>query len=208
MGFPAVIKPIHGAASLGVLRVDSKESLATAYDKVRAVLAVRCIERRTGRWPWTHHHQSVSAHAGLPFKLTLAPMLLCPPKSHLNSLPVQVCEELAATIIENGVVRQATPEELAKAKVSKEGWFRHLHIALQSGRPLSRSWLKPRWVGGDGSDGYGASQQPVSAAVHTWPLWLDACWAAAACAAHICNQGGAMLRCAVLCSPRASARRA
>lgn len=35
VGFPAVIKPIHGAASLGVLRVDSKESLATAYDKAR-----------------------------------------------------------------------------------------------------------------------------------------------------------------------------
>ena len=34
VGFPAVIKPIHGAASLGVLRVDSKESLAAAYDKV------------------------------------------------------------------------------------------------------------------------------------------------------------------------------
>lgn len=32
-------------------------------------------------------------------------------------LPTQVCNELAATIIENGVVRQATPEELAKAKV-------------------------------------------------------------------------------------------
>lgn len=30
---------------------------------------------------------------------------------------MQVCNELAATIIENGVVRQATPEELAKAKV-------------------------------------------------------------------------------------------
>ncbi|KAL4430749.1 hypothetical protein ABPG75_006005 [Micractinium tetrahymenae] len=60
VGFPAVIKPIHGAASLGVLRVDSRESLAAAYEKV--------------------------------------------------------CNELAATIIENGVVRQATPEELAKAK--------------------------------------------------------------------------------------------
>ncbi|EFN59059.1 hypothetical protein CHLNCDRAFT_137776 [Chlorella variabilis] len=60
VGFPAVIKPIHGAASLGVLRVDSKEALAAAYDKV--------------------------------------------------------CHELAATIIENGVVRQATPEELAQAK--------------------------------------------------------------------------------------------
>jgi hypothetical protein len=35
VGFPAVIKPIHGAASLGVLRVDSRESLATAYDKAR-----------------------------------------------------------------------------------------------------------------------------------------------------------------------------
>lgn len=34
VGFPAVIKPIHGAASLGVLRVDSKESLAAAYEKV------------------------------------------------------------------------------------------------------------------------------------------------------------------------------
>ena len=34
VGFPAVIKPIHGAASLGVLRVDSKASLREAYDKV------------------------------------------------------------------------------------------------------------------------------------------------------------------------------
>ena len=36
VGFPAVIKPIHGAASLGVLRVESKGSLAAAYQKVGA----------------------------------------------------------------------------------------------------------------------------------------------------------------------------
>lgn len=40
VGFPAVIKPIHGAASLGVLRVDSKESLSAAYDKVTRVARV------------------------------------------------------------------------------------------------------------------------------------------------------------------------
>ena len=34
VGFPAVIKPIHGAASLGVLRVETKDSLAAAYEKV------------------------------------------------------------------------------------------------------------------------------------------------------------------------------
>ncbi len=36
MGFPAVIKPIHGAASLGVLRVDSRDELTAAYDKASA----------------------------------------------------------------------------------------------------------------------------------------------------------------------------
>lgn len=39
VGFPAVIKPIHGAASLGVLRVDSQPALAAAYEKVRARVA-------------------------------------------------------------------------------------------------------------------------------------------------------------------------
>ena len=43
VGFPAVIKPIHGAASLGVLRVDSKEALAAAYDKVRGPRERSCV---------------------------------------------------------------------------------------------------------------------------------------------------------------------
>ena len=41
VGFPAVIKPIHGAASLGVLRVNSRESLSDAYSKVRRQGCVR-----------------------------------------------------------------------------------------------------------------------------------------------------------------------
>ena len=41
VGFPAVIKPISGAASLGVLRVNSEPELQEAYDKVGEVV---------GRW--------------------------------------------------------------------------------------------------------------------------------------------------------------
>lgn len=44
-------------------------------------------------------HQQIAADSCMPLSL------------------FQVCNELASTIIENGVVRQATPEELAKAKV-------------------------------------------------------------------------------------------
>ena len=39
VGFPAVIKPIYGAASIGVLRVDSEEALRTGYARVRRELA-------------------------------------------------------------------------------------------------------------------------------------------------------------------------
>ncbi|KFM27308.1 Carnosine synthase 1 [Auxenochlorella protothecoides] len=35
VGYPAVIKPIHGAASLGVVRVDDHEALLRAYARVR-----------------------------------------------------------------------------------------------------------------------------------------------------------------------------
>lgn len=36
VGFPAVIKPIGGAGSMGVVRVDNEEELVTCYDKVLA----------------------------------------------------------------------------------------------------------------------------------------------------------------------------
>ena len=67
VGYPAVIKPIHGAASLGVLRVESWESLTTAYQRV--------------------------------------------------------CAELAATIVENGVVRQATASEQTLVRGGLRAWL-------------------------------------------------------------------------------------
>jgi biotin carboxylase len=33
VGFPAVIKPVNGAASIGVIRVNSEEELRTAYER-------------------------------------------------------------------------------------------------------------------------------------------------------------------------------
>jgi hypothetical protein len=103
VGFPAVIKPIHGAASLGVLRVDSQPALAAAYEKVRASLVeIGCL----------YLQHSIPTH--LPEACCIRLMLRC---SALARSVWQVCLELAATIIENGVVRQATPAELANAKV-------------------------------------------------------------------------------------------
>lgn len=36
VGFPAVIKPVSGAASIGVIRVDDMAALNTAYARVMA----------------------------------------------------------------------------------------------------------------------------------------------------------------------------
>jgi biotin carboxylase len=33
VGFPAVIKPVSGAASIGVIRVNNQEELQAAYEK-------------------------------------------------------------------------------------------------------------------------------------------------------------------------------
>lgn len=57
-------------------------------------------------------HTGVASAPCYMMSLRPEPILACTHTPHS-----QVCEELAATIIENGVVRQATPEELAKAKV-------------------------------------------------------------------------------------------
>jgi carnosine synthase len=43
VGFPAVIKPIHGAASIGVVRVDDAAALAAAYARVQKEMASATI---------------------------------------------------------------------------------------------------------------------------------------------------------------------
>lgn len=91
VGFPAVIKPIHGAASLGVLRVDSKESLATAYDKAstagtwgQRVHAASTAARHTRK---THLHM-VAGQSPAP-EPWLAPWLT--QATGLPSLPTNRC---------------------------------------------------------------------------------------------------------------------
>lgn len=44
VGFPSVIKPIFGAASLGVVRVDDEEALVAAFDRVTKEMASARIE--------------------------------------------------------------------------------------------------------------------------------------------------------------------
>lgn len=45
VGYPAVIKPIYGAASIGVLRVDSEQELCDGYSKVcRQLAAARIVD--------------------------------------------------------------------------------------------------------------------------------------------------------------------
>lgn len=39
VGFPAVIKPVNGAASLGVVRVNSREELRDAFLRVKKEMA-------------------------------------------------------------------------------------------------------------------------------------------------------------------------
>lgn len=40
MGFPAVIKPVNGAASLGVVRVNDTEELREAYRRVKKEMSM------------------------------------------------------------------------------------------------------------------------------------------------------------------------
>lgn len=48
VGFPAVIKPINGAASLGVIKVSSVEDLKTSYLKVKEVLLTCSVSDPNG----------------------------------------------------------------------------------------------------------------------------------------------------------------
>merc|ERR1712100_273943 len=48
VGFPAVIKPINGAASIGVVKVSSMEDLVSSYDKVLEVLQTCSVSDPNG----------------------------------------------------------------------------------------------------------------------------------------------------------------
>ena len=44
MGFPAVLKPTGGAASIGVLRVDSMEELLQGFQRVRSEMSRSVVD--------------------------------------------------------------------------------------------------------------------------------------------------------------------
>lgn len=44
VGFPAVLKPVGGSESIGVVRVDSVDDLRAGYDKIQATMDNTCYK--------------------------------------------------------------------------------------------------------------------------------------------------------------------